>query len=171
MKITNKLKEAAQKFRNEMNQIKAQQKTLDQVEVEPGQVWIVRFGDEATEATFALTLSKPFDDGSGGVRIAPIHCSPINAHICQETDIVVSGREFPTKITSLVEWWNDRPINVVQLKAMIGVLEASEFERVKTMLKNRPESTSTNPNVRLFRLEQLEIGNLISAPHFKELLS
>jgi hypothetical protein len=176
MKLPDYLKEAAKKCRDEFNQVKNSARNINQItedEIIPGQIWKVVYGDgEFPEATFAVTVSKVFQDSarlSKAIRIAPIFCSPLKQNICSETDLVVPSETAATKITSLLEWWNDRPVKLSQLDTCYGTIENDFWKPFLRLHKDRPEPTNKSRSLMLFREEEIARGSLVSSAYVEEL--
>ena len=172
MKYLDKIIEAAEKFKEEFNKIiELPAEAIEKIV--PGQVWKVSFkvGD-SEEFLFAVTTSEAFkelEEIDEAVRILPIFLSPLDECICPKTDLIIEPDKFPTQITSLLEWWNERPIETSQLKSFFGELSKDQLDQVNELLKEHPNPINKTENLFLFREEEIAKGSLISQLYFSKL--
>ena len=178
MKIPEYLMAHAKKFREEHNAVLEASKPRELIkdnEILPGQIWKVSFigQDGVRTAIFALTLTAPFqetDKLSKAIRIAPIHNTPHLECICKETDLFLPPKSVPIKVASLIEWWNDRPIKLSQLKVFFGKLDKPIWDSVQKFLAERPRPTQSKL-IDLFREEEIAVGGLISKHYMQEMFA
>lgn len=177
MKLTEDLKKNAYKYRSRLLSATSACRTADEVkisDIKPGQLWKVVYGaPEDAEAIFAILTSVPFKEQGSlekAIRIVPIFCSPSPNCICPKTDLIISDTKFLGGVSSLLEWWNERPVKLSQLNTVFGNLSEQHLKRLTQLLTTEPLPESTKVELKLFREEEKALGALVSSAYFDDLL-
>ena len=102
-------------------------------------------------------------------RISPITVSPLEEEI-DSTDIILEPSQTPTGLTSLVQWWNDRPVLVNNIKKNFGNISHEDFNKIAERIKNPISPTNLTKSLLFFRESEKIKGNKLSASFFEKYL-
>lgn len=100
------------------------------------------------------------------IRISPLAISPFQQEI-DSTDIVVKASQMPNELTSLIEWWNDRPVLRNQIDYVFGKLDKNIFSKVLRLIEEQPLIEKPSKSVVLFRESEKAKGNVVSADFYE----
>lgn len=131
-----------------------------------GQIRLIALED-GSDATMALITDISTIDTYNTVRVSPITVSPIDEEI-DSTDIILEPSQTPTGLTSLVQWWNDRPVLVDNIKKNFGNISHENFNKIVARINNPIFPTNLTKSLLFFRESEKIKGNRISASFFEK---
>ncbi len=136
-----------------------------------GEVWRIVSGED-NEKSFAVITHSTFTAADGcksAVRVVPVFFSPNQFDLDEKTDLVIEPEDFPTGITALLEWWNERPILVDHLEHFFGSIHEQILTKLKCLINEDPIAKNLSSSGKLFRQHRIACGQLLSSSFFKDL--
>ena len=118
-----------------------------------------------SNAVMALITNN--DKKENYIRVSPLAISPFPQEI-DSTDIVVPASQMPNELTSLIEWWNDRPVMRNQIDYVFGELDNIIFSKVLGLIEQQPQIENPTEDIIIFRESEKAKGNVVSAVFYEE---
>lgn len=137
--------------------------------VKPGQIIEFTFGD--SETAFAAVTSEPFSAHENipeAVRISPLTLAPHSEEI-SENDIILPSAVSGLKTPALLEFWNERPILIRQIKKITTNLPPELLTKVFEAIRKPPAEAALNSKIKAFRHSRMQLGVNYSDDVFKNL--
>ncbi len=139
---------------------------LDTKKIKEGVVCRIKI-ENTSNSAFVLITDVSNLKKDGFIRISPIFISPHDDDIDEETDIIIPASKMPTRLPSLIEWWNDRPILANSINNVFGQIASDDLKIIKQKLINQPKITKSTKSILIFRELEKSKGNQMSASFFE----
>jgi hypothetical protein len=138
--------------------------------IEEGQVWKIVF-DEDEDAVMGLVTNVESVESDQFVRISPIFVTPNIKDIDETSDIVLKASQMPNGLPSMIEWWNDRPVEVSYLKKCYGEIDEDFLKLVKERIIKPVASSKISKSVFIFRETEKSKADLLSASVIRKIIA
>ncbi len=143
---------------------------LDGQSVTEGQVWKIDF-DENEDAVMGLITDTSSLESDDFVRITPIFVTPNNKDLDEQTDILLKASQMPNGLPCMIEWWNDRPVEISYLTKCYGKIDKDLFLKVKErIIKPVAPQKKISKSVFIFRESEKAKGDLLSASIIRKII-
>ena len=140
------------------------------VDIEEGQVWKIVF-DEDEDAVMGLVTDIESVKTDEFVRLAPIFVTPNSKDVDETSDILLKASQMPNGLPSLIEWWNDRPVEISYLKKCYGKIDDSLLKLIKERIIKPVASAKISKSVFIFRETEKSKGDLLSASVIRKIIA
>lgn len=137
--------------------------------VTEGQVWKIDF-DENEDAVMGLITDTSSLESDDFVRITPIFVAPNSKDIDEETDILLKASQMPNGLPCMIEWWNDRPVEISYLTKCYGKIDEDLFVKVKERITKPVAHQKISKSVFIFRESEKAKGDLLSASIVRKII-
>lgn len=138
--------------------------------IEEGQVWKIVF-DEDEDAVMGLVTDVESVKSDEFVRLAPIFVTPNSKDVDEASDILLKASQMPNGLPCMVEWWNDRPVEVCYLKKCYGKIDESLLKLIKERIIKPVTSAKISKSVFIFRETEKSKGDLLSASIIRKIIA
>ena len=138
--------------------------------IEEGQFWKIVF-DEDEDAVMGLVTDVESVKTDEFVRLAPIFVTPNSKDVDETSDILLKASQMPNGLPCMVEWWNDRPVEVRYLKKCYGKIDEDLFKLIKERIIKPVASTKISKSVFIFRETEKAKGDLLSASVIRKIIT
>ncbi len=135
-----------------------------------GQVWKIVF-DEDEDAVMGLVTDVESVKSDEFVRLAPIFVTPNCKDVEETSDILLKASQMPNGLPCMIEWWNDRPVEVSYLKKCYGKIDEALLKLVKERIIKPITSTKISKSVFIFRETEKSKADLLSASVIRRIIA
>ncbi|MBP5470974.1 MAG: hypothetical protein J6Z11_17225 [Candidatus Riflebacteria bacterium] len=140
------------------------------VGIEEGQVWKIDFNEDE-DAVMGLVTDVASVKSDEFVRLVPIFVTPNSKDVDETSDILLKASQMPNSLPCMVEWWNDRPVEISYLKKCYGKIDESLLKLVKERIIKPVASVNISKSVFIFRETEKSKADLLSASVIRKIIA